>query len=97
MIVIVPSGSPSGDSHRHDAPLPAAPSLNSQAYMLFAIGNIKPLFAIQMPNCFAGVQPPSCNQRTEQSIEYTEICGVILGMLAFGARCASDSLPHAVG
>ncbi len=47
----------------------------SEAYMLFAIGNIKPFLKIEYPNCIGQVPPPTCNEGTVESIEYVEICG----------------------
>ena len=43
--------------------------------MVFSVGNIKPLLAIDMPHCFGGVQPYSCSQSTAHSITYVEASG----------------------
>lgn len=56
----------------------------SEAYIIFAIGNITPLLAIQYPTCFGDEQPWTCSQKTVSSVQYVEICGIIAGMLAFG-------------
>lgn len=56
----------------------------SEAYFIFSIGNIEPLFAVQMPNCFGDAEPSSCDQETVNNIQNIEISAVITGMLAFG-------------
>ncbi|EFN51657.1 hypothetical protein CHLNCDRAFT_59145 [Chlorella variabilis] len=56
----------------------------SEAYFIFAIGNIEPLLAIQYPNCFGDEEPPDCNQTTENNIQNIEISAIIVGMLTFG-------------
>ncbi|PRW58781.1 proton phosphate symporter [Chlorella sorokiniana] len=55
-----------------------------EAWMVFAIGNIKPFLALDMPHCFGGVQPYSCSQSAADAVTYVEVCGIILGMLALG-------------
>lgn len=55
-----------------------------EAWMIFAIGNITPLLAIQYPHCFGGAQPPACSQGAVDSVTYVEVCGIILGMLVLG-------------
>ncbi|KAI3423025.1 hypothetical protein D9Q98_010709 [Chlorella vulgaris] len=56
----------------------------SEAYFIFAIGNIKPLFAIQYPACFGKETPHDCNQSTMTNIQNLEISAIIAGMLGFG-------------
>ncbi|KAL4458363.1 hypothetical protein ABPG75_013228 [Micractinium tetrahymenae] len=56
----------------------------SEAYFIFAIGNIEPLFAVEMPNCFGEAEPHSCNQETVSNIQNIEIGAIIVGMLGFG-------------
>ncbi|KAL4429622.1 hypothetical protein ABPG77_008671 [Micractinium sp. CCAP 211/92] len=56
----------------------------SEAYFIFAIGNIEPLFAVEMPSCFGDTQPYTCDQETVSNIQNIEISAVIVGMLAFG-------------
>ncbi|GAB4816605.1 hypothetical protein N2152v2_003651 [Parachlorella kessleri] len=56
----------------------------SEAYMIFAIGNIKPFLSIDYPHCIGEVEPVTCKPNTVDSIEYVEICGVIFGMLSLG-------------
>ncbi|KAL4434292.1 hypothetical protein ABPG75_000733 [Micractinium tetrahymenae] len=55
-----------------------------EAWMIFAIGNILPLLAINYPHCFGDAQPPSCNQSAADAVTYIEVCGIILGMLVLG-------------
>lgn len=64
----------------------AVPGLGmfSEAYILFAIGNIKPLLKIDYPNCFGSAEPPDCNQSAVSNASNIEICGVIGGMLVLG-------------
>lgn len=40
--------------------------------MIFAIGNILPLLAINYPHCFGIAQPPSCNQSAADAVTYIE-------------------------
>jgi hypothetical protein len=56
----------------------------SEAYILFAIGNISPLLAISYPNCYGKATPPDCDQTAVQNDGNIEICGVIAGMLVLG-------------
>jgi len=56
----------------------------SEAYIIFAIGNIKPLLAIDYPNCWGSAEPPDCNQKAVQNASNVEICGIIGGMLLLG-------------
>ncbi|KAI3423023.1 hypothetical protein D9Q98_010707 [Chlorella vulgaris] len=56
----------------------------SEAYFIFAIGNIEPLLAIQYPSCFGDAEPFDCNQSTMDNIQNIEISAIIVGMLSFG-------------
>lgn len=56
----------------------------SEAYILFAIGNIAPLLAINYPNCYGTAEPSDCNQTAADNDSNIEICGVIGGMLTLG-------------
>ncbi|KAL4424952.1 hypothetical protein ABPG77_009681 [Micractinium sp. CCAP 211/92] len=55
-----------------------------EAWMIFAIGNILPLLAINYPYCFGRTQPASCNKSAADAVTYIEVCGIILGMLVLG-------------
>ncbi|PSC68539.1 proton phosphate symporter [Micractinium conductrix] len=59
----------------------------SEAYIIFAIGNVEPLFGVTAPACWE-CQPEeaacTCNQTTVDNVKNVEISGVILGMLSFG-------------
>jgi MFS family permease len=56
----------------------------SEAYIIFAIGNIAPLLAIDYPNCFGKEEPPDCNKTAAENDTNIEICGIIAGMLVLG-------------
>ena len=56
----------------------------SEAYFIFAIGNISPLLAISYPNCFGKEQPYDCNKSAQEQDSNIEICGIIAGMLVVG-------------
>lgn len=49
--------------------------LGSAGVQIFAIGNIKPLLAIQLPSCFGQEEPRTCSQSAAESVTYVEICG----------------------
>lgn len=53
----------------------------SEAYILFSIGNIKPLLAISYPNCYGKQTPHDCNQSAVGQTSNVEICGIIGGVL----------------
>jgi hypothetical protein len=56
----------------------------SEAYIVFSIGNITPLLAIDYPNCYGKNQPYDCNQDARHNDSNIEICGIIGGMLVLG-------------
>jgi len=56
----------------------------SEAYVIFAIGNIAPLLAIDYPNCFGKAEPADCNKTAAENDSNIEICGIIAGMLVLG-------------
>ncbi|KAI5304636.1 hypothetical protein KEM56_006224 [Ascosphaera pollenicola] len=62
--------------------LPGA-GLGLEGYVLFSIGNIKPLFAAVWPECW-GKDPTVCNETWIHSVEYLEICGIIVGQILVG-------------
>lgn len=41
--------------------------------MIFAIGNILPLLAINYPYCFGRSQPASCNKSAADAVTYIEV------------------------
>ncbi|EGP92313.1 uncharacterized protein MYCGRDRAFT_33628 [Zymoseptoria tritici IPO323] len=54
-----------------------------EGYVLFSIGNVKPLFAAAYPQCW-GKTPTACNETWVQSVDYLEICGIIVGQILVG-------------
>ena len=54
-----------------------------EGYVLFSIGNNKPLFEYAFPNCWD--DPYSkCQEVWVQAVDYLEIVGIILGQIAVG-------------
>ena len=49
----------------------------SEAYILFAIGNIEPLLSIVYPNCWGEEQPADCDQDVVKNVSTIEICGIV--------------------
>ena len=56
----------------------------TEAFVLFAIGNIKPLLEVMYPNCWGSEEPADCNKGAQEEIETIEIAGIIVGMLVIG-------------
>lgn len=58
----------------------------SEAYTLFSVGNLKPIFAQAYPKCWSKNQTfdNECAEQLRASITYTEISGVICGMILIG-------------
>ena len=58
----------------------------SEAYFLFAIGNIKHIWEVLYPSCFFGSSNDNdgCNDQLVNAVTYVEVCGLIIGMLLFG-------------
>ncbi|EGE82558.1 MFS phosphate transporter [Blastomyces dermatitidis ATCC 18188] len=61
--------------------LPGA-GLGLEGYVLFSIGNIKPLFQRAFPECWATKE--ICNPTWIAAVEYLEICGIIVGQIIVG-------------
>ncbi|KAI9810011.1 MAG: hypothetical protein M1826_003802 [Phylliscum demangeonii] len=55
---------------------------NDASYVLFSIGNLKPLFQKTWPACWKGMKV--CNPTWLAAIEYLEICGIIVGQIFVG-------------
>lgn len=51
-------------------------------YVLFSIGNIKPLFQKAFPKCWKTNE--ICSKTWIQAIDYLEICGIIVGQILVG-------------
>ena len=63
-------------------PMPLMPSSRSTSYVLFSIGNIKPLFQAVFPSCWG--KPPKghhaiCDPKWIAAVDYMEIVGIIVG------------------
>ena len=50
----------------------------SEAYFIFAIGNIEPLFAVQAPDCWKCTDDAvcTCNQTTVDNVQVWQTCGM---------------------
>ncbi|GBF60823.1 inorganic phosphate transporter [Trichophyton mentagrophytes] len=61
--------------------LPGA-GLGLEGYVLFSIGNIKPLFQKAFPDCWK--HEKTCDPTWLAAVEYLEICGIIVGQILVG-------------
>ena len=61
--------------------LPGA-GLGLEGYVLFSIGNLKPLFAAGFPTCWGTEKV--CSKTWLAAVEYLEICGIIVGQISVG-------------
>jgi hypothetical protein len=52
------------------------------SYVLFSIGNIKPLFSASFASCWKTYKV--CNKTWVEAVEYLEICGIIVGQILVG-------------
>ncbi|RDW74790.1 putative inorganic phosphate transporter-2 [Coleophoma cylindrospora] len=73
--------SPVGWYFRH-AVLPGA-GLGLEGYVLFSIGNLTPLYQAAWPACWETYE--ICNKTWVHSVEYLEVCGIIVGQVLVGA------------
>lgn len=67
--------------------IPRATELNANvpcffSYVLFSIGNIKPLFESVFSNCWDTHEV--CNKQWISAVEYLEIVGIIVGQILVG-------------
>lgn len=53
-----------------------------QSYVLFSIGNVKPLFQAAFAACWKTNK--ICNKTWIQAVDYLEVCGIIVGQLLVG-------------
>ncbi|KAI0176363.1 MFS general substrate transporter [Hypoxylon sp. FL1284] len=65
-----------------NAILPGA-GLGLEGYVLFSIGNLKPLFAEVWGTCW-GKAPTECDENWVYSVEYLEIIGIMVGQVFVG-------------
>ncbi|KAF2763935.1 MFS general substrate transporter [Teratosphaeria nubilosa] len=54
-----------------------------EGYVLFSIGNVKPLLQAAFPNCWNSPYT-ECNKTWTQAIDYLEIIGIIVGQILVG-------------
>lgn len=52
------------------------------SYVLFSIGNIKPLFQAVFANCWKNAK--TCNATWIAAVDYMEIVGIIIGQMLVG-------------
>lgn len=55
---------------------------NDARYVLFSIGNLKPLFESAFSDCWKAEK--TCNATWIAAVEYLEICGIIVGQILVG-------------
>lgn len=65
----------------HNMVLPGM-GLGLEGYVLFSIGNIKPLFQKTFPDCWDTAT--TCDQGWLNAVEYLEIIGIIFGQILVG-------------
>lgn len=56
--------------------------LGLEGYVLFSIGNLKPLFEKSFPDCWG--DEITCDKTWIRAVEYLEICGIIVGQILVG-------------
>lgn len=56
--------------------------LGLEGYVLFSIGNVRPLLQASFPMCWKTFE--ICNETWTQAIDYLEICGIIVGQILVG-------------
>ena len=62
-------------------------SVNSIRYVLFSIGNIKPLFSAAFKSCWGTASKTNqliCNPQWINAVDYLEIVGIIVGQILVG-------------
>lgn len=65
----------------------------SEAYFIFSVGNLKPIWTAEYPDCWA--THTTCNSKLSDSISYTQVSGIIFGQLALGF--AADYIVRKLG
>ena len=58
-------------------------TLIEASYVLFSIGNVKPLFQAAFKSCW-GNGSKICNITWIYAVDYLEICGIIVGQILVG-------------
>jgi MFS family permease len=57
----------------------------SEAYIIFSVGNLSPIFAAAYPSCWKTHK--TCTKQLLGSLTYTQVAGIIVGMLTIGFLC----------
>ncbi|CAL8460494.1 g23 [Coccomyxa elongata] len=57
--------------------------MTCEAYVIFSVGNLKPIFQQAYPKCW-GKGAKDCDQGLLNSLTYSQIAGIIVGMLTLG-------------
>ncbi|KAF2452468.1 major facilitator superfamily domain-containing protein [Lineolata rhizophorae] len=65
----------------HNFVIPGA-GLGLEGYVLFSIGNVRPLLQATFPSCWDDAA--ICDKTWLQAIDYLEICGIIVGQILVG-------------
>jgi hypothetical protein len=58
--------------------------LGLEGYVLFSIGNIRPLLQAAFPSCWSKFT--ICNETWSNAIDYLEVSGIIVGQVSHGFR-----------
>lgn len=53
-----------------------------EAYFVFSVGNLKPVWAVEYPECWETFT--ECSPTLVNTISYTQVSGIIFGQLALG-------------
>ncbi len=56
--------------------------MTRSSYVLFSIGNIKPLFQSTFSTCWKSYKV--CNETWIQAVDYMEVAGIIVGQILVG-------------
>jgi hypothetical protein len=75
--MIIPGAGLLLEGYVYDCLLQPKFSDNQNRYVLFSIGNIKPLLQAAFPQCWS--KEVTCNYIWVDALDYLEICGIIVG------------------
>ena len=63
-----------------------------QAYVIFSVGNLKPIFVAAYPACWKTYK--ACNKSLTDALTYTQVAGIIVGMLGANAASLPAGVSH---